>query len=88
LLEVLQLEAEVPLRLAIGGEVDAMLRCYSDVVVRVRSGRTGVLLQVERDLHAGLLHAALPVRDELPECPGRGWLVAPGRASVVQVATP
>ena len=88
LIEALQLGAEVPLRLAIGGEVDAMARCYSDVVVRVRSGRTGVLLQVERDLHAGLLHAVLPLREELPACPGRGWLVAPGSASAVQVARP
>jgi len=76
------------LRVVVGGEVDALLRCYGDSLTRLRSGRTGVLLQPDPDVHAGLLHAALPRRDELPSCPGRGWVIGPAGATPAQVALP
>ena len=86
LLEVMDRARSVPIRLVVSGEIDAMSRCYGDLVARLRSGRTGVLLRPDPDLHGGLLHATLSVRDDLPTGPGRGWLVHPTGARPVQMA--
>ena len=74
------------MRLVLGGEVDALSRCYQDVVASVRRGRTGVLLGDDAELHGALLHATLRNRSDLPAAAGRGWLLGPGSARRVQVA--
>jgi hypothetical protein len=83
-----QLARTRPIRLVLSGESDALARCYADVLTRVRSGRTGILLRPDPDVHPGLLHARLPMRQELPEAPGRGWLLDPHGAAPIQVALP
>ena len=86
LLGVLERSRTLPIRLVASGEIDAMTRCYGDLMTKLRSGRTGVLLRPDPDLHGGLLHATLSARDDLPPGPGRGWLVGPGTARPAQVA--
>ena len=86
LLGVSERSRTLPIRLVASGEIDAMTRCYGDLMTKLRSGRTGVLLRPDPDLHGGLLHATLTARDDLPPGPGRGWLVGPGTARPVQVA--
>ena len=76
------------IRLVIGGEVDSLLRCYHDVVGRIRRGRTGVMLGGDPDLHAALWHATVAPSADLPPAAGRGWLLGPGAASRVQIAHP
>lgn len=88
LARLLRSAAGTPLRVVVGGDADGLLRCYSDVATRLRGGRTGLLLQPDPDLHAGLLQASLPRRDELPACAGRGWVLGPGTATPLQVAVP
>jgi S-DNA-T family DNA segregation ATPase FtsK/SpoIIIE len=78
---------DLPVRMVLGGEVDAMARCYHEVVLTVRRGRTGLLLGGDPELHGAVLHAVLQHRSDLPPAPGRGWLLGPGTASRVQVAT-
>ena len=77
---------DAPIRLAIAGDADGLLRCYRDVVTRLRAGRCGVLLGADPDTHAALLHTAMGSRSDLPLVPGRGWLVTHGHARAVQVA--
>ena len=77
-----------PVRVVLAGENDAMGRAFSDLVTRVRAGRTGVLLCPDPDVHGSLLHTELPRRAELPMCPGRGWMVSGGVARAVQIAIP
>jgi S-DNA-T family DNA segregation ATPase FtsK/SpoIIIE len=79
---------DAPVRLAIAGDADGMLRCYRDVVTRLRAGRCGVLLGADPDTHSALLHTALRSRSDLPVAPGRGWLVTHGHARAVQLALP
>ena len=86
LLGVIERSRTLPIRLVASGEIDAMVRCYGDLMTKLRAGRTGVLLRPDPDLHGGLLHATLTARDDLPPGPGRGWLVGPGDARPVQVA--
>ncbi len=86
LLRVVAAGAASSVRIAIGGEADAMVRCYSDVLTRIRSGRTGLLLQPDPDVHPAIFRTSLPARDELPSCPGRGWALGPGTATPLQVA--
>lgn len=74
------------LRLVLGGEVDSLLRCYHDVVGRIRRGRTGVMLGGDPEMHAALWHASVMPSSDLPPSAGRGWLLQPGAASRVQVA--
>lgn len=73
-------------RIVASAEADAVTRCYSDSLRRLRSGRSGVLLRPDPDLHPGLLHTALPRHDELPPAAGRGWIVTPDAALAVQLA--
>jgi S-DNA-T family DNA segregation ATPase FtsK/SpoIIIE len=84
--EVVRAGRELPLRLVVSGDPDALLRCYSDVVTALRSGRTGLVLGDGAAAHAHLLHAEPPPRSDLPPAPGRGWLLGPGAARPVQVA--
>ncbi len=86
LARVLDAAHRSPVRLVVAGEIDALLRCYDDGLTRLRSGRTGVLLGCDPDLHATLLHAEVRSCDELGRAPGRGWLVSPDSARAVQVA--
>ena len=86
LARVLDAAHRSPVRLVVAGEIDALLRCYDDGLTRLRSGRTGVLLGCDPDLHATLLHTEVRRCDELERAPGRGWLVSPGSACAVQVA--
>ena len=88
LAEVVRSGRDHPARVVLGGEVDAMSRCYHDVVAAVRRGRTGLLLGGDPELHGAVLHAALTRRSDLPPAPGRGWLLGPGVAHRVQVALP
>lgn len=74
-------------RIIAGGEIDALLRCYDDVVTRLRSLRHGVLLHVDPDVHATLLHADIAPRPELPVGPTHGWLVEPDRVRAVMAAS-
>ncbi|MBS1837507.1 MAG: hypothetical protein JST64_07400, partial [Actinobacteria bacterium] len=75
-----------PVRIVASGEADAVARCYGDSVRRLRSGRQGILVRPDPDLHPGLLHTVLPLHDEIPAAPGRGWIVTPDGAVAVQVA--
>lgn len=84
--QVLGAGRRVPLRLVVGGEVDAMTQCFFDAVAALRRGRTGLLLGGDPELHAVLWHAQLRHRSDLPPAPGRGWLLGPGVARRVQVA--
>lgn len=74
------------LRIILCGEIDAMTRCYSDVVTRVRSSRTGVLLQPDIDSHGLLLGCDLLRRDELPSRAGLGWVINSGTPESAQIA--
>ena len=58
--DLVELARDHPLRIVVGGEIDAMARCYSELLTRLRAGRTGVLLCPDADLHGALLHATLP----------------------------
>jgi S-DNA-T family DNA segregation ATPase FtsK/SpoIIIE len=73
-------------RVVASADADDLPRCFSDVVRRLRAGRTGVLLRPDPDLHPPLLHTALPPHDELVPSPGRGWLVTPDGPVAVQLA--
>ncbi|MFN7151400.1 MAG: hypothetical protein ACK4V6_18220 [Microthrixaceae bacterium] len=84
--EVVRAGRALPLRLVVAGDPDALLRCYSDVVTTLRSGRTGLVLGDGAAAHAHLLHAEPPPRSDLPSAPGRGWLLGPGALRPVQVA--
>jgi hypothetical protein len=64
------------------------MRCYDDVVIRLRSLRHGVLLAVDPEVHGALLHAEVVPRPELPRGPGRGWLVTPDGARPIVAAQP
>ena len=86
LAQVLTAGRRVPLRLVVGGEVDAMAQCFVDAVGALRRGRTGLLLGGDPELHGALWHAQLPHRSDLPPAPGRGWLLGPGVTHRVQVA--
>lgn len=76
-----------PLRVVAGGEVEALSRCYHEAMSLLKRGRTGILLGDGADLHASMWHADPPPRSDLPPAPGRGWLLSPGAARPVQVAT-
>lgn len=82
----LRLAPDVGLRVIATGEADATARCYGDSLRRLRSGRTGILLRPDPDLHPPLLHTSLPLHDELIPAPGRGWLVSPDGVVAVQLA--
>lgn len=84
--DVVRAGRELPLRLVVSGDPDALLRCYSEVVTTLRSGRTGLVLGDDAAAHAHLLHAEPPPRSDLPSGPGRGWLLGPGAARPAQVA--
>ena len=76
-------------RLVAGAEADALARCYAGIARRLRVLRTGILLRPDPDLHPPLLHTELPLRQELPPAPGRGWVVTPdGAPEAVQLARP
>ncbi|UDY37297.1 FtsK/SpoIIIE domain-containing protein [Dermatobacter hominis] len=83
---LLLLPSSSGVRVLASAEADAAGRCWSDALRRLRSGRTGVLLRPDPDLHPALLHTALPRHDELPAAPGRGWLVTPDDVVAVQLA--
>ncbi|MEX0768621.1 MAG: FtsK/SpoIIIE domain-containing protein [Microthrixaceae bacterium] len=76
------------LRVILSAEVDTLLRSYSELVAQLRSTRTGILLGIDPEVHASLLHASLPAQSELLPQDGRGWLLAPGTAQAVQFAQP
>lgn len=86
LARALRLPPEDGLRVVATGESDATSRCYGDSLRRLRSGRTGILLRPDPDLHPPLLHTALPLHDELVPSAGRGWLVTPDGVTAVQLA--
>jgi S-DNA-T family DNA segregation ATPase FtsK/SpoIIIE len=84
---LLGVRRDVPLRVVAGGEVDALSRSYHEAMSVLRGTRTGILLGDDPDLHASMWHASPQPRSDLPPAPGRGWLLAPGAAHPVQVAT-
>lgn len=86
LTRVLEAGRKLPVRLVVGGEVDAVTQCFHDVVAALRRGRTGLLLGGDPELHGALWHAHLRQLSDLPPAPGRGWLLGPGSARRVQVA--
>ncbi|KLR60537.1 DNA segregation ATPase, FtsK/SpoIIIE family [Actinobacteria bacterium IMCC26207] len=88
LAELVKLGRTHPVRLVLSGDVDSLLRSYSDLIAQLRSSRTGILLGVDPDHHGALLHCSLEVRSELLPCTGRGWLVSPTAATAVQIAHP
>jgi S-DNA-T family DNA segregation ATPase FtsK/SpoIIIE len=88
LTRVVEAGRRLPVRLVVGGEVDAVSQCFHDVVAALRRGRTGLLLGGDPELHGALWHAQLRQFSDLPPSPGRGWLLGPGSASRVQVALP
>jgi S-DNA-T family DNA segregation ATPase FtsK/SpoIIIE len=87
-LALLDAARSLPVRLAVAGDVDELCRCHLDVVTRLRSGRTGIVLRTDGDLHGSVLHTDLPRRDELPRADGRGWLVQRDRLVPLQLALP
>lgn len=86
LTRVLEAGRRLPVRLVVGGEVEALSQCFHDVVATLRRGRTGLLLGGDPELHGALWHAHLRQLSDLPPAPGRGWLLGPGSARRVQVA--
>ncbi|MEI7886065.1 MAG: FtsK/SpoIIIE domain-containing protein [Actinomycetes bacterium] len=88
LLALVDLARTHSIRLLLSGDVDSLQRSYSDLIIQLRSARTGLLLSGDPDLHGSLFHTALPVRSELLHCAGRGWLIAPSTAQAVQIAHP
>ena len=84
--QLLLLPPEAGVRVVAAGEADAAARCYGDSLRRLRSGRTGMLLRPDPDLHPALLHTVLPLHDELAPAPGRGWIVTPDGVCGVQLA--
>lgn len=84
--DLLERAEQQQVRLVLAGDVDTLLRCYHDAVTRVRAGRTGLLLDVDPDLHGDLLHTTIERRSDLPRRAGRGWCVQDGAARPVQVA--
>jgi S-DNA-T family DNA segregation ATPase FtsK/SpoIIIE len=83
---VLRQGRDLPVRLVVGGEIDALGRCFHDALTLLRRGRTGLLLGGDPELHGGIWHASLSNRTDLPPAPGRGWLLSPTSAQRVQVA--
>lgn len=75
------------IRIVAAGEIEAMSRCYSPAVNAIRAGRTGILLRPDVDVHGAILGCDLGRRDELESRPGRGWLVADGDPTPVQIAS-
>lgn len=86
LARLLESAHDAPIRLVVAGDADGLLRCYRDVVTRLRAGRCGLLLGTDPETHSALLHTVLRSRSDLPVVPGRGWLVTHGHARAVQVA--
>lgn len=86
--DLIELGRTHQLRLVLSAEIDMLLRSYSEVIIQLRSSRTGILLGIDPDLHGEVLHTSLPLRSELTNCSGRGWLVSPFGAEAVQIAHP
>lgn len=70
------------------GRADALRAAYGHWTRALRRSKTGVLLRPEVDLDGELLGVTLPRRSVIGMVPGRGWLVADGGASLIQVAEP
>ncbi len=68
--------------------VDGVARSFAEAPRVLRSGRFGVLLDCDPDVHPALLHTTVPRRDEVSARPGRGWLVGDGPPRLVQFARP
>ncbi len=83
---LIRLAPAAGVRVLATGEADAAARCYGSSMRRLRSGRTGILLRPDPDLHPSLLHTSLPLHDELSPATGRGWVVSPDGVQAVQLA--
>ncbi|MEU2353506.1 FtsK/SpoIIIE domain-containing protein [Streptomyces misionensis] len=72
--------------LVAAGRADALRRTYGHWTQHARDSRCGILLAPDHDLDGDLLGTTLPRHDRLAPLPGRGYLVADGIATGVQVA--
>jgi S-DNA-T family DNA segregation ATPase FtsK/SpoIIIE len=70
------------------GRVDALRSAYGHWTQVLRRQRRGLLLRPTSDLDGDVLGVTLPRREAVPAAPGRGYLVADGGCSLVQLAWP
>lgn len=84
--EIVRLGRECPLRLVVSGDAQRLSRCFSDGLSRLRSSRTGILLGPDAHERGELLHQDLRARGDIPALVGRGWVVDPHGARIVQIA--
>jgi DNA segregation ATPase FtsK/SpoIIIE, S-DNA-T family len=77
-----------PVRLVAAARQDVVQGDYGHWLRRVARSRVGAFLQPAGDVPADLLGARLPRRPPVAVRPGRGWSVAAGAATFVQVLTP
>lgn len=85
--DVIEMSTRAAIRIIASGEIDSISRCYSPALTAIRAGRTGILLRPDTTVHGSILGCDLGRRDELVMQPGRGWLVAEGDATPVQIAS-
>ncbi len=69
-------------------DADGVGRCYAESPRLLRSNRRALLVDPDAEVHAALVHAALPPHDELPRGPGSIWLVDGGRCVPVRGVDP
>ena len=74
------------LRLVASCDPFTLARAYEEPLLRLRAMRTGVVLGHRREELVELLHGVVEPRDDVPDAPGRGWLLSAGAAELVQVA--
>ena len=67
------------------GAPDALRQSYGHWTTIVRRSRLGLVLAASGDLDGDLLGATLPRRRPIAARPGLAWLVAGGRARLIQV---
>ncbi len=67
-------------------DADGVGRCFADAPRMLRSNRRAFLLDCDPDAHPTLVHASLPLHDELAGTPAIGWLVGDGTPAAVRLA--
>jgi DNA segregation ATPase FtsK/SpoIIIE, S-DNA-T family len=75
-----------PGMLVVSGDAARTRRVYSDCITEIRASKSGILLHPDFDYDGELLSAPLTRPAGVGFPPGRGYLVARGHASLIQVA--
>jgi S-DNA-T family DNA segregation ATPase FtsK/SpoIIIE len=68
------------------GRVDGLRAAYGHWTQMLRRQRRGLILRPEADLDGDVLGVLLPRWESTPAAPGRGYLVADGECTLVQLA--